>query len=590
MSTAKETTIKLPKQIGANNLVDSLGKINLSPEMKEFLASLGAKLVVTYSSGSEKPEVELLDRSSNIVCSIDEFIKLGGFRRWVNDELKALEKVKLSNEKVDLVAFFYRAADDKNIQLPERIEEANETKFRQFHSMIKIILENMKVIEGTINNEFRGYLILKAAQLVKVLYKLMLDCFRAERLPKEAYEEETFACGIPKWIYNKLVDKQFTANVKADASTLLFPKGNYLKAVSLTSKEISSNEFLETNKVILKKSGCTIALARSDLGFLFPAIPDLAKEDVAAFVSNYMWTLNSPFAVEDILAYRTSGKSTPTFKARQKPNPKPGEKTRPETETQRLCREIHNALGIVISTWLHIQNLVIPVANPLQDFWSKLVTSTGAWEITPTHGLYLHLMESKADLGPLHSMAKPAINELIFEIIIQSLRIPNASTTGRSLRTLLKEIWKAPEYSTPDGVNPIGMDDAVYCVNLADLKKTAIPKTVREATKKFLGIRPKEDDDEDASKKKNRRTGQSSVRLHSSVLNELEVLETFPEMQGRVREWIASTFKTGNYKKTQLLAARMVAGEVLMNQDKLFEENFDEYKILESIEEYEEDE
>jgi hypothetical protein len=578
MSTAK-ASINLPKTIGGNNLVDSFNKISLSSELKDFLAALGGRLTVSFSAGSDRPEFEILDKTGKSVCSIDEFVKLGGFRRWVNDELKALEKEQASDEKVELMALFYREAK-KNTTLSERIEESNETKFRQFHSMVMIIDQNMEAINDAIASDIRSYLVEKGRRLIIILYGLMLECLAPKKLDKERLDKELIQNMIPKWLFNKFVDKQFTNNLKADAESLLFPKGNYLKSIALTTKELKDEKFLAGNREIVKKSGAIIELAKQDWTILFPHLPKELEDDVGEFITNMMWTLNSPYKVEKILELRMAGKTPPTFKMRQKPNPKPGSKARPETEAQRVCREVFNAISALNATFLHFQNLVIPVVNPLEEFWSQICTDTDDWEISPTHGLYEHVKESGKDLSPIKDLSNDPLLSLIGEILCQTVKASTNSAAGKMILTAVKGLKNKSNYVPAKDAGYV--IDSKKDIDVAVLKKTELDKEIIEDTKKFLGA---------VSKKKNRklRRGQSAVRLHTSVLNELGLLKDSPIYE-RAKEWISNSFKTADRHKTQLIAAQFLVGEALKYQEELLAEDFDEFRALGEIEDYDEEE
>lgn len=583
--SVRSTGVKIPKTIGTSQLTDAFGKITLSSEVRDFLATLGARLVVTYSSGSDKPDLEIVDKRGHNVCSIDEFVKLGGFRRWVNDELKALEKNNAGSEKVNLIALFYRKAGEKMLTLPERMDEGNETKFRQFHSMVKQVVDHVDAIEETIDSDAKTYLLGKAKLLVGVLYKLMLDCMEAERVGKSAYSDAIFSRGIPRWIANKFTDKQFTSNLKADALVLLFPKGNYTKSIALTSKEMESEPFLAANRFVVEKSGSIIALANTDwkhLG-LIPEVPKPLEKEVQSFMDGFMWTLISPYGIPELLEIRASGKSIPSFKARQKPNPRPGSKTRPETETQRICREIHNKLGELVVTWLHFANLVVPCANPVDDFWSKILSGTDAWEITPTHGIYDCIkdeIDAEQKLASLRALDNKTLLKLMAEVVTYTIRIPTSSDTGKKILEIFAAMENRADFKEMS--KPLDTLDSKYDIDVSTMKKVDIPTEVLENTKKFLGVSAKK------KKKTSRRGGPASVRLHSQVLTELSILEG-KEIYPRIKEWIGSTFKTGQNSKTQLLAAQLIAGEVLRYQDELLDEDFDEFNYLEELEEAEED-
>lgn len=572
--SGKITDTKLPKTIGANSLTETFGRINLSPEVKEHLASLGARLAVTYMSGAEKPELEVLDKMGKPVCSIDEFVKLGGYRRWVSDELKTLEKERVSNEKVELLAAFFRKAKDDGKTLPERMEESNELKFRQFNSMIHQIGEHVESIERTVDNEAKEYLISKAKLLVGIFYKLMLDTLEAVKVEKEALGEALFERGIPKWVFNKFADKQFTNNLKADCSVLLFPKGNYLRSVALTLKEIRCEPFLAANKYIVQKSGGIIALAKVDWTFILPVVPKPSEVDVKEYLDNYMWVLNSPYDIQDILDIRRAGKAIPAFKARMKPNPKPGHKARPETDTQRVCRESFNTLGMLNATWLHIQNLVIPCADPLAYFWSKIISGTDAWEMTPTHGLYEHVKESGKDLSLIKDLSNKEVLAITAEVICQNMRISTAHANGKLIKSTILNMENLSMFQTVE--KPLDPKSTKYSVDLPSMQKVTITTDVVEATKKFLGH-------VSAKKSKQKKYSGGAVRLTTDVLTELSVMEGHP-IYDRVKTWISTTFKTGQRSRTQLLAATLVAGEVLKYQDVLLDEDFDEFKYLDDIE------
>lgn len=568
------TDTKLPKSIGASALAESFGRIYLSPEVKGFLASLNARLVVTYMSGAEKPELEVLDKTGKVVCSIDEFGKLGGYRRWVNDELKLLEKEKISAEKIELLANFFRVAKEEGVPLPERMEESNELKFRQFHTMVHQVGENVESIKATIDNGAKEYLISKAGLLVGILYRLMLDTLSPVKIEKEAVGEALFERGVPKWIFTKLVDKQFTSNLRADSTVLLFPKGNYLKSVALTSKEIKDESFLSANEYIVQKSGGIIALARVDWTPILPVVPKPSENDVKDFLDSYMWTLNSPYDLKDILNIRAAGKSIPSFKARVKPNPKPGLKARPETDTQRVCREIHNILGMLTTTWLHMQNLVIPCADPLAYFWSKIILGTDTWDITPTHGLYEHVKESGKDLGLIKDLSNKEVLAITGEVICQNMRISTEHENGKLIINTIKNMEGKSVYVKIK--KALDVKSAKYCVDLPSMRKVAVTTEVVEETKKFLG-------QVSAKKSKQKKYSGAAIRLTTDVLTELTVIQDHP-MYDRVKMWISTTFKTGQHKLTQHLAAKLVAGEVLKYQNELLDEDFDEFKYLKDIE------
>lgn len=571
-------SIPTPKTIGVASLTDTFGKIRLSPEVKDFLSALSARLVVSYSGGSNAPEFEILDRTGGVVCSIDEFVKLGGFRRWVNDELKALEKEQSSKEKIELLALFFRKAREKNFVLGERIDEANETRFRQFHAMISIIGGHLEVIENTIRSPERTYLLEKGTMLVNVIYKLMLDSLKTERVRHEDLDKEVFEVGIPKWILNRMIEKSFTSNLGSDSKKLLFPKGNYLKSIALSTKEMNDESFLTMNQDILGTSGGMIALAKKDWRFLFPDIGTNINEVVMKYYDSIPWVLNNPYTSEEILDVRAGGKAPPIFKARQKPNPKSG-KGRPENEAQRVCREIYNTMGIIQCKFLEFQNFVIPVADPLRSFWSRILANTDEWEITPSHNLFDLIKESGQDVSQIRNLSNLVILRLMGEVTCQSLRIMTGSIAGENIVSTYVAMLNRPSFVRMADPHPI--DSTKYDVDVAVMKTVTVSNDVLDDTKRFLGVRV-------SKKKDTKKTRQASVRLGTETLRELRILED-SEMLPKVKEWLSSTFKTGRKNMTQFIAAQRVVGEVLKYQDKIIGEDFDEYRYLDEIEDSEDD-
>jgi len=572
-----ENNTKIPKSVGSNNLVETFGKINLSPEVKEFLSAIDGHLTVTYNPGSVAPSFGIVGTNGKNVCSIDEFLKLGMYRRWVNDELKELDKTKTTSQKLELISFFIRHFTDGGKTLPDRMNEGNETRFRQFFAMTEIVEKNLKKIDETVNNSSKDYLVLKMGLVIKLYHKLMLACLDDKPVESSALEDGLFKNGIPKWIHSKSIDKNFTANLRHDSVTLLFPKGNYTKAIAFTKRELKDEDFLATNQVILGKSGSIIALSRHDYSGILPEVPNAHKDDFAEFLQNHMWVLNSPYTTEEILESRLSGKSIPTFKERQMPNVT-GNK-RPETDLQRLKREAYNTLMRINVTWLSLQNFVIPLENPKDMFWSKLVGTGKTWDISPTHNLYQNLVDFGTDLSPIRELTNDAILKLMAEIVCVSSKIVPNDPIGEALVKTLMSTAKRSGYMDRKG-NLITDIDKRLNVNLSTMKETKISEKYETQAKTFLGIRDKKLDDKDKDKDTTSKRG--AIRLTKDVLFELSVIKDHA-MYPKVKEWISTTFKTGDRKTLQVVAARYVVGEVLKYQDKILGADFDEFDYLRGI-------
>ena len=80
-------------------------------------------------------------------------------------------------------------------------------------------------------------------------------------IEKGELDKHLFAYGVPKWLHLKAVNKDFTANLKQNVKLLLFPRGKYTNAISLTTKELRDKEFVNNNKLVLSASKSIFMLA-----------------------------------------------------------------------------------------------------------------------------------------------------------------------------------------------------------------------------------------------------------------------------------------------------------------------------------------
>lgn len=574
--------LSIPASIGAANLVETFNKLSLSPEVKDFLASLQAELSVRFIPGSNSPILEIVARNGKAVCSIEEFVKLTGYRRWINDILKDLDKEQSSSEKIKLIGFFRRIYKP-DTDLPDRILEPNLTRFNQLGNLLKTIEKHEEVIETTIDNDYKTYIVEKLTRLKGVILTVMKNCMGPEKVEQASFEDLLFEAGVPKWLHNKFSDKNFTNNLKTDCVTLLFPRNNYLKSIALTTLELSDEQFITANETVMINSGGVKTLAQAGKEFLFPEFSPLIQEEINAFLRKYMWILTNPYTSDEILAVRESGKAPPIFREAQRPQIRPGDKkSRPETETQRICREIGNALGLLQATWQNIMNFVIPTANPLSEFWGMIYANHTNWEISPTNNLY-NCIRSEGNLTPLNnirSFSGNNLTELIANIIAARIRVPSGTNNFIALRSILLSIRNSNGFVEVEAYN---FDfDAAHTVNLDILTDHPVTEEQENKARTFLGVRTR------ASRKK-KRSGASAVRLHSSVTNELKALDPLPDLQEKVKDWLMQSFKTGRRTDMQLLAAERVVGEALKHQGELFDD-YEEDDILLEIEEYYEDE
>jgi hypothetical protein len=96
--------------------------------MKELLSALEAEFVVRYIPGAEKPVLAIKAGNGKLMCSLEEFKALSGYRRFVTGELKEIDKKTSNAEKLKLIGFFLRVARTDGVPIPQRIVESNLSK------------------------------------------------------------------------------------------------------------------------------------------------------------------------------------------------------------------------------------------------------------------------------------------------------------------------------------------------------------------------------------------------------------------------------------------------------------------------------
>jgi len=575
---SNKKTVSIPSNLGSSNLSDAFGKITLAPEVKELLSALGAKITVSYDPGAEKPTIRIVGDTGKNMCSLDEFKALSGYRRFVGDMLKTAARESSNQQKAELVGYFLREADARKLPVAARMLEQNGSKFINFGSSIKVVKHNLEIIAETIDDVWSDYLKQQGTDILRVLYSAQLECMKSSPVDKAYVSDQLLTYGTPRWLYLKFLDKNFTANVRDEAVTLLFPRNNYLKSIAVSTKELESESFRARNNIILAKSGGIIILSQTDFSCLFPEYSLEIHEQVVADLENYQWTCTSPYTADEILTVRQTGKQLPIFRESMNSRTPGG---RPESELGRVTREIRNVLGKIQSTWNGIMHFVIPVANPRMEFWNTMYTGAESWNITPTNSIYDCIRDE--GLGPLQGLrlAKTAtLLKRIGQIVALSILVPPGTKHAARIIEAFEKIEDNQSFCETKVFTPtIGKDHPMQNLDAMETH----PVTADEITKakKFLAFKSRE-------KTRNRRSGQSSVRLHTSVLSELKPLQATP-LYEPVTDWLMSTFKTGDRKTLQLIAAERILGEAIKAQDEIFPDEIGEDELQEIEEYYNED-
>lgn len=573
-------TITLPASISGGKIIESFGKINLSEETKEMLAQLGADLSIRYVSGAEKPVVELLGRDGKALTSVKEFIALSGYRRFVSEAIKEVDKKTASDEKLETISFFLRAAKtNAAMKVPARILEPNLTRFNQAGSLIQLLDEHKESISTAVDNVYKDYLLDKILTVRRICHVLMIKAMGDARIEQEQIEDLLFDSGVPIWVYKKLQDRSFVNNV-TDVVRLFFPKNNYLKSMTMTTKELASEEFMSENADVLTKSGGIIKFSRTDWSTILPSVPVQIKTEIEAFKLKRQWILMNPYTVKELLELRMTGKNPPIFRETQKYT---GDNRRPDNEISRVSREISNILGLLEATWLGIMNLVIPSATPIADFWELLYSNASNWDPRPTRTIF-DLIEIENKLTPLEKLRDAKGQKLmtrISELICARMEFAHSSTKGIYLR---KNIMLIEDKNNYEKIKKPSFDrDAALPKSLEDIKADPLTNSEKELAYPFTGTRREASVKQKAKKK----SGMAQTRISTEALNELSILVENKVLYEKTKDWVGSTFKTKNYKEVQVIAARYAAGEALKHQDKVFGIDFDEYDEMIAIEDYE---
>jgi len=255
----------------------------------------------------------------------------------------------------------------------------------------------------------------------------------------------------------------------------------------------------------------------------------------------------------------------PVFREAQA-STKSGPKARPETEVAKVCRQISNVLGKIQSTWNGIMNFVIPVANPKSDFWLHCFDKAGGWEVSPTNSIY-KCIRAETNLNPL-KVIRGATSTVtltrIGEIVATVCQIPSGSANSKFIidQILLVEGKQAFAEKTPFSDTM----DAVHVLKSLDERMTSCPLSEKEILlgKTILNVK------ESKKSSSNKKTGGAAVRLHSAVLTELRPLRE-KEFYEPILDWLSSSFKTGDRRVLQLVAAERILGEAIKHQDKIFD-------------------
>lgn len=559
MSVKTNNTIPANTTVGARQLTNQFRNISLSREALDYLSSIGGTFRMEISGETGVVSHNIVDRNGNFLSTTREFEQLANYKSFI---MKKKDELSISADEDKKVATYhnlksaYEAAHGIG-SCPARMLEANSSKFGQIKKSIEVIEKHLRVIETLPAGDYRTYLIEKGSVLKRIYIKGLVETMGPTKFEQSTHDEWILKCCVPKYIENKFIDPNFTKDVKTDASPLLFPRGNFLKSVSLQTREINSDSFMNANRTIHQNSHSIIQLARSEpfKHWFIPRGSELESELDIQW-EKFQWPMLAPGGVEEFLAPRLNRVNVKSFTPILAPKLKPGQKGfRPETPFQKEVRELKNLLHKLLSVMLDFYHLLPRVDDPLQDFWMQFFVTTADWVISPEKTIYDWINESENRdhvIGAIINNEMNIMRRRMIDIIGMQLNIPSNSARMHNLRTILA--GTGPNNTTtnyPD--NPplanalrtfpeYSMHDMENTARLTDPVRTEVSIFRGKATEELL-----------ASEKT--RAIVAKKKLDKQAIRFLRGI-TDRALKESIEKWIRENFRS---KKMQNLAAEYAA-------------------------------
>jgi len=389
----------------------------------------------------------------------------------------------------------------------------------------------------------------------------MIACMGDQKYETETYHELLLDAGIPRWIEKKLLDVNFTKDVKFDAKPLLFSKSNHMKSIGLTRTEIGRAGFLAANEFITRQSSAILALARSDPFENWVLEGLVGDEDLLdENYDKFSWPMMGTADITEILQPRVNRNKLTGFSPAQAPKPKPGQdKFRPETAHQREIREMNNKLGMLVSTILDYFHFVPRVDDPLTDVWSRLFVS-GDWVITPENHLYQHIdLAENRDrvLGHIRNNSLGLITKIMVSIVLINLKIPESSSRGKRLGRILSGLGANDNAVVfGDLINITRAQEDLTQVTLATLSDTA--SYIESDKNEILTFRGKRTTETRKGHKSDKEIIKNLKQTSPKVVKKLKYI-TDEKLRAEIGSWIQENFR---HKKLQLLAAERAMASI----------------------------
>jgi hypothetical protein len=365
--------------------------------------------------------------------------------------------------------------------------------------------------------------------------------------------EDLFKSGVSRWIYYRFIKKDWIKNEVEKAKQLLFPKGNFLKGVNASFKEIEDSDFIEKNEIIFKGSKFLISLLGKEpiKNYCVVSNKDASiSEALEAEKKKFGWTLLDP-NVKDLFSPRLQGKNPPSSIEARISNS--GKIT---AQISKLKSDYRNKLTALNDQLSLIQHGVIVINDPVGDFWSRLGYSTDAWLITPEKTLFKWIEDVDPKLDKVKELMLPTKEETVSLIIGLLMTKCNWFMKFAKQKNFIK-LFSFPLTAIVGTDNPAPTKGNTY---KGAMDASGVTSEDRDLAKRFLGISSK--------KKKSSKSRGTNVPLEPGIKRMIRECEDLKGIANPVSNWIASSF-TGKDERVRALAANLIIGSFERDEDLL---------------------
>jgi len=577
MTTTTKTVGRNPFQLSISNVSETLGQISLNRDLIAFLTRLGAVLRVTFDPSSKAPIIKVVNDKGNTLCSISEFEKLGGYRRIISDAVKISEKTVLTEKRVAITAKLMSLFEDhfKDKEIPQRISAKNSARKIELENTLKVLTFNSELLMELPDTGNYSQYVKDTIQAIEfVLAAEMIATIGDVDLTSENRWENIFLAGVPKFMYHKLTTK-INLDI-ADLKYFLFPKNNFFKNISFTTKELRNSHFCGINEKVLENSHYLRQVVLME-DFLQP-LDDIPKdkisvEQVNETIDQFMWPLHRGGPAAEVIQPRLEGKAPPLITL-EKPKGK-------ETEIPRYKRLVKHHLTKISCNILLLLNGVIITEDPCAQFWSHLYGDISSWEFSPSKTIFHWIVEADPEhkkFQEIVDFSNSEINKILIEILMMKcgrydpaikkkfstelLKMSTKKFVDLSTSTEVegseageKESAPTSEESSVDKFKRILPPTKLKWKDI--LKVDTISTEQTEKAKRFLNVRKPIVAKKDQSFKLSRKLSKETEKDLLTLKNLVNV-----PFYNLIHEWVITTFPSGKGELLQQIAVDFILGAV----------------------------